>query len=137
MSSEPVSKYETKDLRAVRPYLIVSDAKSAIEFYRDAFEAHELERHTMPSGGIAHAKIQIGESIIEMGEHPSAASRAIDRLPRIGLRLYVADVDVTYARAIAAGATGDEPSDRPQQGVRGASVYDPFGLTWWLATPLT
>lgn len=28
---------------------------------------------------------------------------------------------------------GEPPSDRPQQGVRGATVHDPFGLTWWLA----
>ena len=51
----------------------------------------------------------------------------------MGLRLYLPDVDATYARAISAGATGDPPSDRPQQGVRGATVHDPFGLTWWLA----
>ena len=78
----------------------------------------------------------IREAIVELGEHPDAAGRDVERLPRVGLRLYVADVDVTYARAIAAGATGDSPSDRKEQGVRGASVYDPFGLTWWLATQL-
>jgi len=130
------SKYESAALRAVRPYLIVGDANAAIGFYGRAFDAKELERFTTPSGGVAHAKIQIGETIVELGEHPSAAERAVERLPRIGLRLYVADVDATYARAIAEGATGDPPSDRPEQGARGASVYDPFGLTWWLAASL-
>ena len=54
-------------------------------------------------------------------------------MPRVGLRLYVADVDATYGRAIAAGATGTEPTSR-LPGTRSATVYDPFGLTWWLAT---
>jgi PhnB protein len=124
------------DLRAVRPYLIVSDADAAIDFYRRVFDAKELERHVTPNGRVAHAKLQLGETIVELGEHPDASGRASERLPRVGLRFYVADVDVTYTRAISAGATGEPPSDRPQQGVRGASVYDPFGLTWWLAARL-
>jgi PhnB protein len=130
------SQHQAAGLCAVRPYLIVGNAAAAIEFYRGVFEATELERHTTPSGGVAHAKLQIGVTILELGEHPSAAGRDAESLPRIGLRLYLADVDATYARAIAAGASGDAPADRPQQGVRGATVYDPFGLTWWLAANL-
>lgn len=130
------SKYEGVGLRDVRPYLIVGDARAALDFYGRAFGAKELERFTTPAGGIAHVKLQIGETILELGEHPDATGRSVDRIPRVGLRLYLADVDATYARAIAAGATGDAPSDRPQQGVRGASVHDPFGITWWLAMPL-
>jgi len=130
------SRYEGADLRAVRPYLIVGNADAAIDFYRRVFAAQELERHATPSGGVGHAKLQIGATILEIGEHPAAVDRAAEQLPRVGLRLYVADVDDTYARAIAAGASGDAPSDRPQQGSRGATVYDPFGLTWWLAATL-
>jgi PhnB protein len=129
-------EYEGVGLRAVRPYLMVGRADEAIDFYRRAFEAIELERHTTPAGGVGHAKLRVGDTIIEIGEHPDAVGRAAEKLPRVGLRLYVTDVDETYARAIAAGATGEPPSDRPQQGSRGASVYDPFGLTWWLAAPL-
>ena len=135
MAESPKSEYEGVGLRAVRPYLIVGDADAAIDFYRRVFEATELERHTTPAGGVGHAKLRVGETIIEIGEHPDARGRAADRLPRVGLRLYVADVDQTYARALAAGATGDAPSDRPQ-GSRAASVYDPFGLTWWLAATI-
>jgi PhnB protein len=136
MPENTLSKYQSADLRAVRPYLIVSDAEAAIDFYRRVFDAKALERHTTPSGGVGHAKLQIGETIIELGEHPDAAGRDAERLPRVGLRLYVADVDVPYTRAISAGATGEAPSDRQQQRGRGATVYDPFGLTWWLAASL-
>jgi len=130
------SQDEGVGLRVVRPYLIVDDAAAAIDFYSRVFGATELERHTTPSGGVGHAKLQIGETIIELGEHPQAAGRSAEGLPRIGLRIYVLDVDDTYARVVSAGATGEAPSDRPQQGVRGATVYDPFGLTWWLAALL-
>ena len=135
MATSPESEYEGPGLRALRPYLMVSDAAAAIDFYRRVFEATELERHTTPAGGIGHAKLRIGETVVEMGEHPSATGRGSEPIPRVGLRLYVADVDETYARAIAAGATGDPPSERPP-GTRAASVYDPFGLTWWLAATI-
>jgi PhnB protein len=135
MAESPASEYEGPGLRALRPYLIVSDAVAAIDFYRRVFEATELERHPTPAGGIGHAKIRIGETIVEMGEHPSANGRGSEPIPRVGLRVYVADVDDTYARAIAAGATGNPPSERPP-GTRAASVYDPFGLTWWLAATI-
>ena len=132
MAEHSKSAYEDVDLRAVRPYLIVGSADEAIDFYRHVFQATELERHTTPTGGVGHAKLRIGETIVEIGEHPDAKGRTAERLPRVGLRLYVADVDDTYARAVAAGATGDAPSSHPP-GTRSASVYDPFGLTWWLA----
>lgn len=135
MATSPQSEYERSELRALRPYLIVGDAGSAIEFYTRAFAATELERHASPSGGVGHAKLRIGETIIKMGEHPSAKGRECEAIPRVGLRLYVADVDVAYSRAIAAGATGDAPSERPP-GTRAAIVYDPFGLTWWLAAKI-
>ena len=133
MPDKKLSEYESFDHPAVRPYLIVGDAAAAIEFYCRVFAAEEIERHTTPRGGIGHAKLRLGETIVELGEHPDAVGRDAERLPRVGLRLYLPDVDATYARAISAGATGDPPSDLPQQGVRGATVHDPFGLTWWLA----
>ena len=116
----------------MRPYLIVGDANAAIEFYGRVFGAAELERHVTPAGGVGHAKIRIGETILEIGEHPTAAGRTSEPLPRVGLRLYVGNVDETFERAVAAAATGDAPSER-LPGTRSATVDDPFGLTWWLA----
>ena len=129
------SLYEGVNLRGVRPYLIVGDANAAIAFYIRAFNAKEIERHETPTGGVGHVKLQIGESIIELGEHPDAVGRAIERLPRVGLRLYVADVYGAYAQALAAGARGERPYERPP-GTRAAAVFDPFGLTWWLAAKI-
>jgi PhnB protein len=124
MRENTTSHYEGVGLRDVRPYLVVGDADAAIDFYRRVFDAKELERHTTPTGGVGHAKLQIGETIIELGEHSDAAGRGAERLPRVGLRVYVSDVDDTYDRGVSSGATGEAPSDRPEQGVRGATVYD-------------
>jgi PhnB protein len=125
------SRFEGADLRAVRPYLIVGDAAAAIDFYISVFGASELERHRTPAGGVGHAKVRIGETIVEVGEHPSASNRVAEPLPRVGLRLYVGDVDETYQRAVTGGAMGDAPSEH-LPGSRSATIYDPFGLTWWL-----
>jgi PhnB protein len=135
MEQTPKSEWEPVGLHAVRPYLIVIDVIGAIGFYRRVFEASELERFSTPTGGVAHAKLQIGETIVEIGEHPDAKGREPEPLPRIGLRLYVTNVDETYERALDAGATGDAPSNR-LQGSRTASVYDPYGLTWWLVAAI-
>jgi len=135
MAADQRSEYEGVGLRAGRPYLIVGDAHAAIDFYRRAFIATQLERHPTPSGGVGHAKLRISETIVELGEHPDAQDRVVEQPPRVGLRLYVADVDRTYAAAITAGATGDPPSNR-LPGTRSATVHDPFGLTWWLATTI-
>jgi len=129
------SRYEPVGLEAVRPYLIVGDASAAIDFYTSVFGAEQVERHDTPQGGVGHAKLRFGETIVEIGEHPGAVGREADPLPPVGLRLYVTDIDAVHARALAAGATGDGPSSR-LPGVRSATVLDPFGLTWWLAMPV-
>jgi PhnB protein len=52
------------------------------------------------------------------------------------LYLWVADVDATYARALAAGATSEsEPEDKPY-GHRNAGVLDHNGITWWIGAPV-
>jgi uncharacterized glyoxalase superfamily protein PhnB len=94
----------------------------------------EWIRHTTPSDGDGHAKLRIGESVIEIGEHPSGNGRPIEPVPRVGLRLYVADVIETYRRATAAGGTGDPPTERPPG--TAATVHDSFGLTSWLAATI-
>jgi PhnB protein len=135
MATPKRSEYEPVGLNTVRPYLIVGDANTAIDFYCEVFGALEIERHETPSGGVGHAKLCIGDAIVEIGEHPDAANRVAPAIPSVGLRLYVSDVNQTHARAIAAGGSGDPPTER-LPGTRSATVTDPFGLTWWLAEPI-
>ena len=72
MTEQAGSRYEPVGLEAVRPYLIVGDASAAIDFYTSVFGAERVERHDTPQGGVGHAKLRFGETIVEIGEHPGA-----------------------------------------------------------------
>lgn len=114
---------------SVTPYLIVQGVPTLIDFMKHAFEAQEIERMTRPDGGIGHAEVKIGDSIVMMGEAGG------ERQPMPGMiYLYVNNIDVTYKRALQAGAVSImEPMDQ-FYGDRSAGVKDPSGNQWWIAT---
>ncbi len=56
---------------SVTPYLSIRDASAAIEFYRKALGAVELGRILDPTGKIANAEIQIGDSRILIRDETS------------------------------------------------------------------
>ena len=122
----------------VTPYLIVKGAGEAIEFYKKAFGAEELFRMPGPGGrGVMHAEIRIGDSVIMLAdEFPDRGY--LSPLARGGatssLLLYVEDVDASFARAIAAGATEKMPVSDMFWGDRYGQVSDPFGHDWSIAT---
>jgi PhnB protein len=117
-------------LGTVTPYLHPRGAPALIEFMKAAFAAEELAIHRGPEGGIVHAKIRVGESVIEMGEaHGEWAP-----MPTM-FYVYVDDVDAWYQRALAAGATSQEAPARQPYGERRAAVRDAFDNQWYLAAP--
>src|SRR5262245_19546672 len=90
----------------VTPYLIISGAAKAIEFYKKAFGATELLRLEGPGGSIGHAEIKIGDSIIMLAdEHPQMGHRGPQALggTPVSILLYVNNVDSLFPQAIAAG----------------------------------
>ncbi|MFO7321213.1 MAG: hypothetical protein DIU68_005760 [Chloroflexota bacterium] len=57
-------------------------------------------------------------------------------LPRVSIFLMVEDADRVFEQAVAAGATPlYAPADQ-SYGFREGGIRDPFGITWWIATPL-
>ena len=50
------------------------------------------------------------------------------------MHMYIPDVDAAYAQALAAGATTVRPLEDAPYGDRTATVLDPFGNLWSLAT---
>jgi PhnB protein len=118
-------------LRTITPYMQVAGAARVLDFIEQAFGGEVLVRDESPDRIIHHAKIRLGDSIVELGE-----AHGQYQPMRSALHLYVEDTDALYARAIAAGATSIyPPSDQPY-GDRGASLADPFGNHWYLATPI-
>jgi len=122
-------RYVPEGLNDVNVYMHPLRAEPVINFLQRAFGAHDVEKYASPDGVVHHAKVQVGTSVLEMGEahgryQPTASV----------LYLYVPEVDAAYQRAIAAGASSiSAPTDQPY-GDRNAGVKDPFGNTWYIAT---
>lgn len=117
-------------LRNVNVYLHPRGALEMIEFLKKSLGAEEIISHRATADGpVLHAKVKIGDSVLEMGE----AHGPYQPLSTMFF-LYVDDVDAWYQRALAGGATSmEEPKDQVY-GDRVAAVTDPFGNTWYLAT---
>jgi PhnB protein len=117
--------------RTVTPYLVVPDADAELAFLKAAFGATEANCHRRPDNTVMHAEIEIGDSLVMLGQAGGPWK------PRpAALYLWVEDVDATYARALQAGATSEsEPEDKPY-GQRNAGVVDPNDVTWWIGAPV-
>ena len=121
---------------SITPYLVVDDAKAAIDFYARAFGAREKFR--LPMGDrIGHAEIEVGDSVIMLADefpdmgHLGPNSRGGTT---VSLLHYVEDVDSAFAKAVAAGATEAKPVENQFWGDRMGTLLDPFGHMWSLAT---
>src|SRR5262245_16638572 len=118
-------------LHTVTLYLHPIGAERLMGFLESAFGSVEVGRHQDPDGMILHAKMRIGDSVIELGE-----SRGPSTPMPTAVYLYVEDVDELYERALQAGGVSVlPPADQPY-GDRNAWVKDPFGNIWYLATHL-
>ena len=123
--------------RSVTPYLAVKQAADAIEFYRRAFGAKERMRLRMPNGKVGHAELEIGDSVIMLAdEHPEMDFRSPESYggAAVSLHLYVKDVDASFRKATEAGAKPVRPVQDQFYGDRSASLRDPFGHVWHIAT---
>jgi PhnB protein len=125
--------------RRVTPALVVREAAKAIEFYGEVFGATERMRFPGPGGSVAHAELEIGDSVVMVeDESPYLGTQAP---PPGGLPgspvfqfVYVEDVDAVVARAVELGATlKREPTDQ-FYGDRDAFIVDPFGHGWTIAS---
>ena len=121
----------------ITPSLSIDGAADAIDFYKRAFGAKERVRMDAPDGKIGHAELEIGDSLVMLADpFPQATAKPPTELggTAVGLFLYVEDVDALHKRATDAGATSTmEPEDQ-FWGDRFASVVDPYGHHWQIAT---
>jgi len=103
------------------------------------FGATERMRFPGPGGTVAHAEIQIGDSVVivedEVLEQGSKAPPpgGVAGSP-FSLFIYVEDVDAVIARAVELGATLQRPPQDQFYGDRDGYVVDPFGHGWTVAT---
>jgi uncharacterized glyoxalase superfamily protein PhnB len=126
---EPVPK----EFHTVTPYLAINGAAEAIEWYKKAFGAKELDREQGPDGKLIHGRVQIGDSIVMLSD---IFPGAIHKDPRelgaasVTLHVYSKDVDTLWKRAVEAGARVDMRLDDMFWGERYGQLTDPFGHAW-------
>jgi PhnB protein len=126
-------------LHTVTPRLVVRDAARAIDFYRAAFAAEELDdRFTGPSGEVIHAEIRIGDSVIMLSDEtdngaPAKSPQSVGDVVTAIMATYWNDVDAAWQRAVAAGAEVVYPLADQFYGERAGRLRDPFGQQWMLS----
>ena len=123
--------------QSVSPALAVDGAAEAIEFYRRAFGAKERFRMPGPDGSIAHAELEIGDSVVMISDpFPHSTVRPPRELggTTVGLFVYVENVDAVFEQAVKEGATVTMALEDMFWGDRFGTVTDPYGHSWSFAT---
>src|SRR5918996_2431493 len=121
----------------VSPHLSVVGAAKSIDFYKEVLSATERMRMGTPDGAVAHAEIQVGDSVIMIGEEMPGGT---DPSPKtlggspVALFVYVEGVDDVFKRALEAGAASVQDPEDHFYGDRVAMFDDPFGHRWNIAT---
>lgn len=126
--------YKPDGFHTLTPSFAVKDGAAAVEFYKKAFGAKELEVMRDPAGIVRHAELIIGDSPIMLGQHDNADVHDPNRLPLASCYVYVEDCDQVQQQAVAAGAKEVSPMRDQFYGNREGGVVDPFGIVWWIAT---
>ena len=131
--SQPQVDTERTTTHTITPHIVVQDAESAVAFYRDAFEAVEVDRIPTPDGRLMSVQLRIGAALLHVAdEFPEMGVLAP---PSIGgtavvLALDVADAETVFARAVAAGAAVRQPLQDMFWRDRHGQLDDPFGHRW-------
>jgi PhnB protein len=113
----------------VAPWVVTDDTGALLDFITQAFGGEELGRVPTEDGLIGHGEIRVGDTVV----------LAFDRhedwpvMPSL-LRVFVADADEAFSRAIAAGGHVVTPVADDAFGQRGGRIKDPFGNIWWVVS---
>ena len=126
---------------ALTPYIVVSDARRAMDWYAEVFGARRHgELYVNADGTIGHAEVAIGDAVLMFAEAsdlwPDVPVRAPESPATFShtLHLQVDDIDETTERARRSGASVErEPAEAPYG--RGSVIVDPFGHRWMLLRP--
>jgi PhnB protein len=119
----------------VTPYLVIKGAAEAIEFYKKAFGAKEINRMPGPTGAVMHAELKIGDSMVYLSEEFPGMTKSPKTLggSPVGIHIYTENVDAAFNKAVAAGATVKNALMDMFWGDRFGKLTDPYGHEWSLA----
>jgi PhnB protein len=117
------------------PYLIVSDGKSALEFYREVLGAQvTFEPVYDDKGRVGHSELQLpcGAKIMLADEHPELSITGPSSESGAGpmLVLQTPDLEAIAERMQKAGAQTVKSVGDDGHGGRAGRFSDPFGYVW-------
>jgi PhnB protein len=116
---------------SVQAFVHINEAHKMLAFALAVFAAETLGVAWSPTGTILHATQRIGDATIEIVE----ATPEFPAMPA-SLHVYVPNTDAAYTHALEAGAVSIEKPRTDSYGDRAASVKDPWGNRWFIATYL-
>jgi PhnB protein len=125
--------------RRITPALVINGGVKALEFYAEVFGATERYRYPGPDGTIAHAELEIGDSVLMVEDaSPYMGTSApppggLEGSPTF-LYIYVDDVDAVIEKAVGLGATLKRSAQDQFYGDRDGLIIDPFGHAWTIAS---
>jgi PhnB protein len=128
LSNRGPGEHITKDTPSLVTLFTVKNASGYVDFLKRAFGATDVFEHRN-ADILVHTRLKIGDSILAGGEAHAEHQRA----PFL-MHMYVPDVDAVYAKAVEAGATTVQPLNDAPYGDRVATVSDPVGNLWTIAT---
>lgn len=121
---------EPTPLSALTPYLAVSDARAALDFYVEVFGAvRRGEPVVMDDGRIGHAELEIGGAVLMLAEEFAEIGHVAAPTGGASIRVEVPDPDRVVDRAVELGAELVRPVTSSPYG-RAGNIRDPFGQRW-------
>jgi uncharacterized glyoxalase superfamily protein PhnB len=131
---DPSARLATRAV--ITPYLAVTDAAAALDWYQEAFGARlRGDPIVMPDGTIGHAELDLAGATLMVSEARPAigvtAPTPGEGVP-VTMHLEVADVDTVIGRAVTAGARLERAAADYDHGRNGV-VRDPFGHRWLIS----
>jgi PhnB protein len=120
---------------SISPWISVCDATQAVEFYKAAFGAHEIERVEGAPGSIVIAQLSIDGATMWVQQDDDVNPRTLGGCSTVRMILSVADPDAVFARALASGAR-EVAHMHEENGWRVGRIADPTGHHWEIGKPL-
>src|ERR1700694_4182363 len=119
----------------IAPWLSVANATKAVDYYKTAFSAVEVERLEDEAGSVAVAQLSINGATFWVQQDADSSPQATDGRVPVRMILTVDDPDSLFAQAVAAGATVAAAFTK-KNGWRVGRVGAPSGHHWEIGKPL-
>lgn len=121
----------------VSPYLLCRDAAAELDWIAKTLGFTERARMEDPEGRVSHAEVEVGESVIMVGQPKGTYRNPRDLgAATVLIHVHVADVDALFHRAVEGGAEIVQQLEDQPYGDRNAAIRDPEGHEWYIATTI-